>query len=245
MKVDFCIPIYNEEKILQKSINRLDSYLRNENLPYNWNIVIVDNGSKDSSREIARSLEKENIFLYEVKEPGRGRAIREYWSKSDADIVSYMDVDLAVHLRHVRELIEPILNNRADLSIGSRLLPESIIDRNIFREIISRSCNILYKMMFYSDVSDTQCGFKAVRKKSFEEISGYFFDNRWFFDTELITYMKLYNYKLSEIPVEWNENRYDKRDSKVKIFKDSYRHFANFFKLKKNITRIRKTKNQE
>jgi len=184
MKVEFCIPIYNEEKILKKSINRLDEYLRKENLPYDWSIVIVDNGSKDSSREIARSLKKENIFLYQVKKPGRGRAIREYWLKSDADIVSYMDVDLAVHLRHIRELIEPILNNSSDISIGSRLLPESIIDRNIFREIISRSCNILYRIMFYFDVSDTQCGFKAVRKDSFNRVSDYFFDNRWFFDTE-------------------------------------------------------------
>ena len=239
MKVDFCVPIYNEEKILKKSIIRLYEFLSKENLSYDWQIVIVDNGSRDSSKKIARELSNKKIKLHEVKNPGRGRAIREYWLISEADYVSYMDVDLAVDLKHIPLLISPLINKEADISIGSRLLPESIIERNIFREAVSQSCNILYRLFFYKDVSDTQCGFKAIDKKVFQSISGNFFDNQWFFDTELITYAKYFKYKLKEIPVEWSENRFDKRSSKVKIFKDSYKHFVNFLRLKRQLKKIK------
>jgi glycosyltransferase involved in cell wall biosynthesis len=240
MKVDFCIPIYNEKKILEKSVNFLSLYLDKLKLPYDWQIVIIDNGSKDGSGELSKKLENKKVRLYSVKNPGRGRAIREYWKISDAEIVSYMDVDLAVNLKHVPELIDPILKGFADFSIGSRLLPTSVIERNIFREAISRTCNVLYRSMFYDNVSDTQCGFKAARKKDFDRISEYFFDNKWFFDTELITYMKHFGYRLKEVPVEWSENRFDKRGSKVKIFADSYRHFRNFLKLRKNMKKLKR-----
>jgi glycosyltransferase involved in cell wall biosynthesis len=243
MKIDFCVPVYNEEKILEKSVNFLYSYLNGLNLPYEWQIVIIDNGSIDKSNEISKKLENDKIKSYFVKNPGRGRAIREYWGKSEADIVSYMDVDLAVNLKHIPELINPIIDKECQLSIGSRLLPDSVIDRNIFREIVSRFCNILYKILFYSDVSDTQCGFKAIRRDKFREISKYFFDDKWFFDTELISYIKYFGYNLKEIPVEWNENRFDKRNSKVKVFKDSYYHFLNFLRLKRNIIKIKKILN--
>ncbi|PLX20301.1 hypothetical protein C0584_06170 [Candidatus Parcubacteria bacterium] len=238
MKIDFCVPIYNEELILEESISSLYSFLLSKNLPYDWRIVIVDNGSKDQSREIANKLANEKISLFVVNRPGRGRAIRKYWSNSDADIVSYMDADLAVNLKHVPELVGPIIQGEAEIVIGSRLLPESVIERNIFRETISRSCNVLYRLFFGYGVNDTQCGFKAVKKSSFNDISQYFFDDKWFFDTELITYMKYKKNRLKEIPVEWNEKRFDKRNSKVKVFKDSFNHFMNFLKLKKKIREI-------
>ncbi|WP_235486212.1 glycosyltransferase, partial [Frankia sp. AvcI1] len=90
------IPVYNEEAVLEKSVRRLHTYLT-ERYPYEWRITIVDNASTDRTLIVADRLAEElpRVQVRHLDVKGRGLALREAWSASDADIVCYMDVDLS------------------------------------------------------------------------------------------------------------------------------------------------------
>ena len=77
-----------------------------------------------------------------------------------------------------------------------------------------------------------QCGFKAIKLEQFKKIVNLIKDDYWFFDTELVIFSKLNNLKIKEIPVDWEENRYEKRKSKVNILRDSFGFLKNLIKLK-------------
>jgi len=243
MKVDFCLPIYNEEKILEKNVLKLLNYCSAQQFNFDWKITIVSNGSSDSSSTIGEKLKAENsdkINFINIKTPGRGQALKTYWLKSPADIVVYMDIDLAVSLDEIPRLIQPIINKTFDLLVGSSLMPESKIKRSFIRELSSQSYNFLSRVILKHNFSDMQCGFKAVKAEVFKKIAPYIKDTKWFFDTELIIFTKIFGYKIKEIPVNWSENRYDERESKVNMFKDSFKFLYNLIALKIRLANIKK-----
>jgi len=235
MKIDFCLPVYNEEKILKDNVLRLFDYCYKQNFNFEWNIIVIINASTDNSLNISKKLNKQHskyIKYYNIKEKGRGQALKKYYIKSNSDIIVYMDVDLAVSLNNINNLINPIISKQADLCIGSRLMPDSKINRSFIRELSSQGYNFISKIILKHNFSDMQCGFKAINTKVFKKISKFIIDKKWFFDTELIYFVNKFNYKIKEIPVNWEENRYDQRKSKVNIMKDSYKFFINLIKLK-------------
>jgi len=234
MLIEFCIPAYNEEKILAKNALKLWTYLKNQKNNFDWKIVLLINGSSDNSESIANDLAEKYPEIHSeiVKMPGRGQALKIYFLKSAADIIAYMDADLAVSLDNIPDLINPLINDDYDLSIGSRLLSESKIERSFIRELSSRTYNFLSRLVLGHHFSDMQCGFKAIKKETFVKIAPNIEDKKWFFDTELIAFANHYNYKIKEVPVDWQENRYEERTSKVKIIKDSLKFLKNLIKLK-------------
>ena len=247
MKVEICLPIYNEEKILEKNVNTLINYCLEKNFGFDWKIVIVINGSKDGSLKISQSLKEKFPALIDYvnfEDPGRGQALKKYWGKSEADIVTYMDIDLAVSLNHLDDLIWQIIEDQTDLTIGSRLLPESKIKRSFIRELSSQTYNFLSRVILGHNFSDMQCGFKAIRKKSLEKIIEHLQEQKWFFDTELILFAKQNGLRIKELPVDWSENRYDERKSKVNLLKDSLKFFYNLIRLKGRLIKTKKRKNK-
>ena len=84
--VDIVVPVLNEEKILQSSIETLDEYMM-ENLPYRYQITIADNGSQDNTLKIAKSLAQnhQSVRVVRLTERGRGRALKQVWQSSQAD----------------------------------------------------------------------------------------------------------------------------------------------------------------
>ena len=234
MTIEFSLPVLNEEKILKKNVTELHNFCQ-ANLNYiDWKIIIVVNCSIDRSLKISQELaaKYKRIEYISYNQKGRGRSIKKCWLKSKADIVSYMDVDLAVSLENIHDLIKPFLKNQTDLVIGSRLLATSKIKRSFIREFISQTHLYISKIILGHNFSDLQCGFKAIKRESFLSISNSVINPRWFFDTELIFFSKKNNFKIKEIPVDWSENRYDERKSKVNIFTDSLRAFLNLLKLR-------------
>lgn len=235
MKIDFCLPVYNEEKIMKGSVVRLLEFCQSQNWNFNWQIALLINGSRDQSLEIARQLAErhpDRIVCFDYPEAGRGRALKKYYLASQADILTYMDIDLAVSLDNIQPLIDPIICGQADMVIGSRLLPESRIKRSFIRELSSQSYNYLSRIILGHKFSDMQCGFKAVKTESFKKLSPFITDTQWFFDTEMIAFGHLFDYRIKEIPVDWSENRWDERKSKVKMFRDSFKFFINLLDLK-------------
>lgn len=237
MLIDICLPVHNEEIILEKNIIRLYTFCREHNFSFDWRIVIIVNGSTDRSAIIAQSLAEQysNIIAHIIREPGRGNALKTVWSNTEADIVSYMDADLAVDLSFIQPLLLLIINSQADITIGSRLHPDSEVKRTVTREIVSRVFNFLAQKIINQPYSDLQCGFKAINQKVFKTLVPHLCDNYWFFDTELISYAHQYGYRIKEVPVNWQEERFESRVTKVKLIKDSFSFLKNLWKLRTSL----------
>lgn len=246
MNIEFCLPVYNEEEILKNNVIKLFNYCIDQDFKFNWKIVLIINGSTDNSLQIANELCRNlqnKIKVENFKKSGKGYSIKRYFLKSRADIVAYMDIDLAVSLENIYDLIKPILYKNYDLVVGSRMLPNSRINRSFLREFSSKSYNFLSRIILNNNFSDLQCGFKAIKMDVFRKIAPYIKNSKWFIDTELIAFANFFKYKIEEIPIDWEENRYDERKSKVNVLKDSIKFIFNLIKLRMRL-RIIKTPHQ-
>lgn len=207
-KVEIVIPVYNEEEELKTNVLKLCEFLKSSFQKFVWQITIADNASTDKTGEIGKKIagEYKEIIYFRLPQKGRGRAVKKAWQESEADLLSYMDVDLSTDLKHFPPLINSLTAN-FDLAIGSRLLPHSkVYRRTLKREIISRAYNILIRLLFKTKFSDAQCGFKAMTKRAAEKLLPLVKDNEWFMDTELLILAEKLGYKIYEEPVTWKDN---------------------------------------
>ena len=227
--VDVVVPVYNEEEVLARSVAVLRDFL-SEHISCRWQIVIADNGSVDGTSAIAKDLSQQypDVGYVQLELKGRGRALRKAWLESNADIVSYMDVDLSTKLDAFPELVRA-LDEGYDLAIGSRLMAGSrVIDRSLKREITSRGYNLLIKAMFLPSFGDAQCGFKAVKRDVVQEIVPLIKDQAWFFDTELLLLAGRKGYRIKEVPVEWT----DDPDTRVRVAKTAWEDIKGLLRLR-------------
>ena len=217
LRVDVVIPVYNEERALPGSIAELHAFL-GAHLPVRWRIVIADNASIDATPEVGRALaaQYDRVEYLRLEQKGRGRALRRAWSQSDADIVSYMDVDLSTNLDAFVPLVSAIADGRCDVAIGSRLMRGARVTRQWKRELISRGYNLLIRLFFpRRTFADAQCGFKAVSRRAVDTLLPLVENNHWFFDSELLLRALQKGYRVAEVPVAWIEDL----DTRVKIAK--------------------------
>jgi len=227
--VDIVIPVLNEEKGLPQSMMILSQFLH-DNLSRNpWRIVIADNGSTDNTGSVSEMLAQKypGISYVYIPQRGRGRALRTAWLESDADIVSYMDVDLSTNLNSFPRLIQAI-EEGYDIAIGSRLSARAKVRRSLKREVISRSYNMMIKSLFFVSFSDAQCGFKAVSRNAAQALVPLVENNNWFFDTELLIIAAKRGFRIREIPVDWVEDP----DSRVKVLRTAWEDFKGLMRLR-------------
>jgi putative flippase GtrA len=212
--VDIVVPVRNEERDLAPSVRRLVAYLR-ESFPFHARITVADNGSTDATWAIASRLARElpEVRAVHMELPGRGRALRDIWSQSEADVLAYMDVDLSTDLNALLPLVAPLMSGHSDLAIGTRLARGSRVIRGPRRELISRGYNLLLRTLMGARFSDAQCGFKAIRRDQARALLPLTRDTGWFFDTELLVLAERAGLRIHEVPVDW----IDDLDSRVDI----------------------------
>lgn len=230
--VDVVIPVLNEAHVLEKSVETVIAYLCSH-VACQWQVVIVDNGSTDGTQNVARRLcEREpRVRFIHLLQRGRGRALRQAWLQSKADVVCYMDVDLSTRLDHLPALIEAVAGGEYDVATGSRLMGDSRTTRSVKRELISRIYNVFLKAILATRFSDAQCGFKAVSRRAVEAIVPQIEDQSWFFDTELLVLAEKQGYRIKDIPVVWIEDD----DSRVKIFQTGWEDIKGIFRLRRQL----------
>lgn len=206
MSVDVVVPVYNEEQVLEPSIATLREFLARR-LPGQWLITIADNASTDRTLDIARALSEKypDVTYIHLDLKGRGRALRKAWLESPADIVAYMDVDLATDLGAFPLLLGAIEQEGYDVAIGSRILRGAQVKRSPKRELLSRGYNRMIRALFRVSFHDAQCGFKALRASVARELVPLVKDQAWFFDTELLLLAARKGYRIKEVPVVWTE----------------------------------------
>jgi putative flippase GtrA len=213
-RVEIVVPVRNEEYDLGPNIRRLRDFLDTA-FPFPAEVCIADNGSTDATFEIGTLLSTElsGVRIVRIEQPGRGRALKQVWSGSDADVLAYMDVDLSTNLNALLPLVAPLVAGHSDVAIGTRLARDSRVVRRPKREFISRGYNLLLKATLGTRFSDAQCGFKAIRADVAAGLLPLVEDTSWFFDTELLVLAERAGLRIHEVPVDW----VDDLDSRVAI----------------------------
>lgn len=236
--VEIVVPVYNEAGVLERNVRTLCAYITG-NCDFSFRVTIADNASTDGTLAIARRLSGElpAVEVLHLDEKGRGRALRAAWSRSDARVVAYTDVDLSTDLSALGDLVGPLLEGRGDLAIGSRLAPGAKVTRGLKRELISRTYNILLRSFLEVGFSDAQCGFKAGRREVVAELLPLVENDRWFFDTELLYMAQRNRFSIHEVPVVW----VDDPDSRVAILSTVGEDLRGIARLRAAAARQRRT----
>jgi glycosyltransferase involved in cell wall biosynthesis len=237
--IDLVVPVLNEEKTLRSQIRILADYIHRELPPrVSVNIVIANNGSSDATADLAKELSSEisNVSVVNLAEVGVGRALRATWEFSEAEIVGYMDLDLATDLRHVKEVLEHFEQGTADIVNGSRFrLGARVHGRSWHRNVASRILNFLSRLVFgLRSTTDVMCGFKFIRQPTAAKLINVGARNRgWFFGAEILIWGEELGLKIVEIPVSWT----DSPSSKVRIVRLSFQYLrdivSNAFEIRK------------
>jgi len=224
--VEIVVPVHNEQQVLETSIRRLHTYLATS-FPFAFRVTIADNASTDATWLLAKRLAERfpNVRAVHAAEKGRGRALRQVWSASDADVVAYMDVDLSTGLEALLPLVAPLLSGHSDLAIGTRLANGAAVVRGPKRELVSRCYNLLLRTAMRARFSDAQCGFKAGRTEVVQDLLPAVEDQAWFFDTELLLAAQHQGLRIHEVPVDWVEDT-DSRVDLVQTALDDLRGMA-------------------
>ncbi len=200
------IPSYNEGKRLLKTLKSIAKYLRTQT--YTWEILVVSDGSKDNTAEVANSLkpEIENLRVIDNKENhGKGYVVKQGMLEAKGAYRVFTDADNSTAISHV-ELMWPEFEKGNDIVIGSRdikgaklAVPQPWIRRrvgDIFNLMVQVLCGLW-------GIWDTQCGFKGMTEKATQEIFPKCLVERFAFDPEILVIAKKAGYKIKEVPVTW------------------------------------------
>ena len=232
---DITVPVLNEEKILDRNIKILHQHLSDNFLSYSWNILIADNGSTDRTENIGMSLTNYSdlIKYIRIEERGVGGALKNSWAQSNAYIIGFLDLDLAVDLKYIEKAITAIHLADHDMVYGTRLHQDAnVISRSLKREITSRLFNSILKKYLGTKISDGMCGFKFIKKELFNNLVQYGANSTgWFFSTEILIVGEWLGYNVMELPIEWS----DAEASHVKIIPLAIEYLKAMKKLKNRL----------
>ena len=229
--LDVVVPGLNEEQGLADTIATLSAFLAERMDEYAWQVVIADNGSTDATQDIGRQLsaESDRVRYLRLEQRGRGRALKHAWTRSDADVMAYMDMDLSTDLAYLPALVSAIVEDGHDVAVGSRLKRGAeVVGRTPKREFISRCYSLLFRSMFLTGFVDAQCGFKAISRRVVEQVLPLVQDTGWFFDSELLILCEKNGYSVEEVPVRW----VDDPDSRVRIVSTAYADIKGLLRLR-------------
>lgn len=231
LSYDITIPVLNEENRLYYGINALADYLKSICME-NYTITISDNGSTDKTRFIAEELIVKNkkVRYISVGKRGVGLALKTAWNQSNADIIGYMDVDLAADINCLKKVFNLFEATSSDVVNGSRNLSDSSVkNRSFLRTITSHGYNKILKFILGVHFSDGMCGFKFLRNSVYKKLMELKLRNDgWFFCTEILYMAEKNGFYIQEIPVKWT----DDRDSRVQLVKTIIYYLSEIFKLR-------------
>jgi len=212
-------PVLNERLRLEKGIVTTVEYLDSIGF-WDYEILIVDNGSEDETPQIAAGLcERYSKVIYEkINVRGVGAAFRRGVELSHGDIVGYMDIDLSTNIKHLGEAVKLFSEDKQLQYInGSRFAKSSDTKgRKWYRKITSQGLLILLKVFLRMKCTDAICGFTFVRRETaLSLIKGCSQDNGWFYMIEFLLRAERRGVNILDYPVEWQEDY----NTTVKILK--------------------------
>ncbi len=201
--ISIVMPVYRLSRLITYSIEAVEKVMKVNR--YNYEIIIVDDGSPDDTYNYAVTMSKNpSVRIYKLpRNMGKGFALLYGFRKSRGDIVVFFDSDLDIDPRQIPLLINTLRSSQADIVITSKWHPQSRTIATPLRKFLSRAFYALTRLFLRLKVSDTQTGAKAFRREVLEDIARHLTVKRYAFDVELLTAATARGYKIAEVPALW------------------------------------------
>lgn len=204
------IPVFNEAKRIGPAIAALLPVL--ESSPFDFKLVVAEDGSTDNSKEVLRELQSiypKLIVESDSVRRGRGFALSKTWRRHPADFYCYVDADLPAGALAVARVVET-LRDGADVATGSRYCKNASVQRPPLVHFVSRCYNLGVRVLFHDRIMDHQCGLKAFSRTAFAKIQEFQPEDSWFWDTQALVLSVRSGLKVVEVPLDWVERRYSR-----------------------------------
>lgn len=214
------IPAYNEARRIGPTLQRVQAYIQSKSFPVE--LIVVDDGSTDSTPELLRQAAKESPPLQVLRnEPNRGKgfSVRRGVLASKGQYVLFTDADLSSPIEETDKLLAALQSADAAAAIGSRALNRKLIGipQPWFRDFGGRCFNLVVRLLTGLKLRDTQCGLKLFRRASTIEAFKLQRVQGFGFDPELLFLIERKKGKIVEVPVRWNNDP----DTKVHFLSDA------------------------
>lgn len=197
MKLSIVIPVYNEAATIPEIIKRV------KETPFEKEILIIDDGSRDGTRDVLQSFQGEPDIqmFFHSENKGKGAALRTGFEKITGDIVLIQDADLEYTPQDYPKLLEPIMQGEADVVYGSRFLggPHRVL---FFWHYLGNQFLTFFSNMFTNiNLTDMETGYKVFRREVLDKI--HIRSNRFGFEPEFTAKVAKNKFRIYEVPVSY------------------------------------------
>lgn len=226
------VPAFDEASRIERAIAEIAAWRRSRPGGWDWEVIVVDDGSTDGTGELARrAAEKEGIPLEVLRHDrnrGKGAAIRTGVLASRGDPVLVTDTDLSTPLAEWVKLAERLPTY--PVAIGSRAIDEDLVRRRqpSYRQFMGKSFNAFVRLLAVPGIHDTQCGFKLFRVDVARRLFSEARIDRFAYDVEILFLARRAGIAIAEVPVLW----FNSPESKVAVVKDSLRMLRDLIRIR-------------
>ena len=218
MKLSIIIPCFNEEKTIEKIVAKVAMFKTLEK-----EIIIIDDCSSDSSREIIEKISQNNNevqFIFQKVNQGKGSAIRKGFEKASGDILLIQDADLEYDPADYDKLIQPFLEADADVVYGSRFLGGKYVRLSFFwhfiaNKLLTTLCNTFTNL----NMTDMETGYKLFKSEAIKSID--LKEKSFGIEPEITVKLAKKKYIFFEVPISYSGRSYD--EGKKIGLKDAFR----------------------
>lgn len=211
------IPAYNEDSRIIASLDLFLNYLRGRD--YSWELIVVDDGSKDDTVEMASrwASSVDEAQVLSIPHAGKGSAVRHGMLSARGQYRMMCDADTAMPMEFIQSFINK-MDDGFDIVIGSRQIEGARrFGESPMRHFLGRVFNKVVQAIAIKNFQDTQCGYKCFRGEVAERLFNIQKTNGWGFDVEILHLALRNNLQVLEMPIDW----YHRKESKVRPGIDS------------------------
>ena len=230
--ITMIFPAYNEVARIENTVNEAVEFLNNQHLDYE---IIVSADGDDGTRELVTLMSQNNPLIRVIgseKRRGKGYGIREAVKIAGGDIISFADADNKTPITELSKFL-PKFQEGYDVVIGSRGLPQSVIERPQpwYRQLGSKGFGLFMHLVTGMwEISDTQCGFKFFKGKVAHHLFSLQKIDNYMYDVEILYLAKQAKYRIAQVPVHWR----DDGDSRLNLVKGNIRNFIDVLSIRFN-----------
>jgi glycosyltransferase involved in cell wall biosynthesis len=200
LKLSILIPVYNERVTILEIIKRVQA------VSFEKEIIAVDDGSTDGTRELLQEIEKDGIIvLRHDKNLGKGAAIRTALTRATGDIIIVQDADMEYDPRDYVQLVQPIVEGRVKVVYGSRFLG-SRMAMFFWHMIANKMLTLMTNILYDAILSDMETGYKAFRADVIKSIP--LRSRRFDFEPEITAKVLKRGNRIYEVPISYYGREY-------------------------------------
>jgi dolichol-phosphate mannosyltransferase len=237
------VPVFNEERNIIDNLDLLITEIE-EYFP-KFEIIVVSDGSTDNTAFKVFSFRHPDIHLVvEGDNKGKGHSVRTGFARAKGDFVLFIDGGMELHPREIKVFAGLMSLYQADIILGSKRHPQSEVEYPWYRKFLSYLFQLLVRLLFQVDVTDTQVGIKLFRRPVIEAVLPHLQINRYGFDLEVLCLAKAFGFgRMLEAPVRldyFNRNRRSMPKDMTHVFRVGMSLLADTWRLHRRLRRIRR-----